>query len=110
VTGPERRSFVDGPGARFVAVLVILVCGAALAYLHREALFSLDETPAAAAGNPQLAACFAERFGAVDKMQAEGIVNEAQYAAFRAHAEAFCQQQFGENTGGSPGAPPGLPR
>jgi hypothetical protein len=110
MTGPERRSPVDGPGARIVAVLVILICVAVLAYLHRETLFSRDETPAAAAGNPRLAACFAERIGAVDIMRAEGIVNEAQYAAFRARAEAFCQQQFGEAAGPLPGIPPGLPR
>ena len=105
---PARRSFADGPGARIAAVLVILACVAALAYLHRETLFVSGESPEAAA-NPELAACLAERVGAVDRMQAEGVVNETQYAAFRARAEAFCRQQFGDNSG-PPGPPPGLPR
>ena len=109
MTRPGRRSLVDGPAPRIVAVLLILISVATLAYLHREALISAGEKPEAAA-NPRLAACLAERVGAVDKMQAEGIVNEAQYAAFRARAEAFCSQQFGENTAAPPGVPSGLPR
>jgi len=109
MTGPGGRSFVDGPGARVAAMLVILVCGAALAYLHREALFASGGKPIVT-GNPRLAACLAERLGAVDRMQAEGIVNEAQYADFRARAEAFCQHEFGGDAGPPPGAVPGPPR
>lgn len=104
--GPSR---LDGPLPRLLALLLILACVAALAYLHREALFPGEEAPLTA-GNPALAACLAERIGAVDRMRAEGIVNEAQYGAFRARAEAFCQQQFGGDAGAPPGAPPGLPR
>jgi len=109
MTAPEKPSFVDGPGARVIAVLVILSCVAILAYLHRETLFPGEQPLAAAAGNPQLAACLTERIGAVDEMKAQGIVNETQYADFRGRAEAFCLAQFGEDAG-PPAAPPGLPR
>lgn len=109
MTGPEARSFADGPVPRIVAVLLIVICVATLVYLHRDTLFGSDSGPEVAA-NPELAACLAERVGAVDKMRADGVVNEVQYDTFRARAEAFCQQQFGENGGGPPGAPPGLPR
>jgi hypothetical protein len=109
MTGPERQSFADGPVARLIAVLVILVCAATLVYLHRETLFHSGGTTETAAGNPELAACLAERLGAVDKMRAEGVINEAQYDVFRSRAEAFCQQQFGDSNG-PPGPPPGLPR
>ncbi|HSM18740.1 MAG TPA: hypothetical protein VK844_00010 [Hyphomicrobiales bacterium] len=102
MTGADRRSFVDGPGARIVALLLIAGCLGVLAYLHRETLFPGEEPQAAAAANPQLAACLAERIGAVDRMKAEGVVNDAQYAAFRARAEAYCEQQFGGGTGPPP--------
>ena len=106
---PPQRSPLDGPAARIAAALVILLCAGALAYLHRETLFPAAK-PAADTSNPQLAACLAERIGAVDKMQSEGILKQDQYAAFRARAEAFCQQQFGDGAGAPPAAPPGLPR
>lgn len=101
----KERGFVDGPGARLVALGVILAASAALAYLHRDTLFPPDATQQTA-GNPQLAACLAQRIGAVDKMKAEGVVSDAQYGAFRARAEAFCLQQFGQKAG-PPGAPGG---
>ena len=102
MTQPRRQSGVDGPVARVIAFLLIAACVATLAYMHREALFFTAEN-SAAAGNPELAACLAERIGAVDKMQADGVVNQGQYDAFRDRAEAFCQQQFGNNSG-PPGA------
>lgn len=104
----QRQSFADGPVPRVAAMLLILICVAVLAYLHRETLFPFGDAPVAA-GDPELLACLAERVGAVDRMQADGVVSEAQYATFRARAEAFCQQQFGGGTGAS-NLPPGLPR
>lgn len=109
MTDPGRRSFADGPVPRIGAVLLIIVSVATLAYMHRETLFASTEAPAASQ-NPQLAACLAERVGAVDKMRAEGVVNEMQYGSFRARAEAYCQQQFGNSGGGPPGMPSGLAR
>lgn len=89
------RHFLDRPVARLLAVGVALLTAALLVWLNRDALFgaSIGADPALA-GNPELAACLSERVGAVDKMRAEGIVNDSQYAAFRSRAEAYCQSQF----------------
>lgn len=85
--------FLDTAKARGVALLVALAAAAALGWINRDAFLGGAEKTAAS-GNPELAACLAERVGAVDTMRSEGIVNDAQYAAFRARAEDFCRAQF----------------
>jgi hypothetical protein len=40
--------------------------------------------------------CLDQRVGDVDKMKAEGIVNDAQYASFRQRAEELCRAQNAE--------------
>ncbi len=85
--------FLDSRRARGLAVLVALLAAATLGWINREALLP-PEAATAAAGNPQLAACLAERVGAVDTMRAEAIINDAQYAAFRTRAEDYCRAQF----------------
>lgn len=91
----DRPKFIDGWGARMIAFLVIISCTASLAYLHRKDLWP-DPVADIADSNPQLASCFEDRFAAVEKMRADGVIGDDQYAVFRARAEAFCQQQFGE--------------
>ncbi len=43
--------------------------------------------------NPELDACLEKRVGDVDGMKEQGILTEAQYAQFRARAEALCNAQ-----------------
>ncbi|WP_420403105.1 hypothetical protein [Nisaea sp.] len=89
-------SFADSWRARAVAGLVLVGALAALAYLHRDDIAGLlGEEPVAAPANGPLAACLAERYGAVDKMREEGIIDEAKHQLFRRRAEAMCQDRFG---------------
>ena len=90
--GEPARHFLDGPGARLVAVGVLLAGLAVLTAFHWEDLFPPPQTEAA--GNPQLAACIAERGSHVDQMVTDGVIDTAQADSFRARAIAFCQQQF----------------
>ena len=87
-----KPHFLDGRGARLAAGGVIVVGLAVLTAFHWEDLFP---PPAAeVAGNPELAACIAERGGHVDKMVADGVIGADQAEGFRARAIAFCEQQF----------------
>ncbi len=88
----QPQHFIDGPGGRLVAACVLVVGIAILVAFHWEDLFPPPE--AEVAGNPELAACIAERAGHVDKMIADGVIDAAQADSFRARAIAFCQQQF----------------
>lgn len=92
--------------ARLTAILIAAAGLALMGWLGRGELsrgsfaFGGGGTPVAgsavdsAPANPQLAACLAERVGAVDKMRQEGIVTPAQYDTFRARAVAFCETEF----------------
>ena len=100
-TKPER-SFLDGPGARVVALLCLLGSASVLAYLHREQLWPAAEAPAQSAEEAAYLACVDERAAHIDKMLKDGVVKEAQASLFRSRAEALCRDQ----TGGSAGPPP----
>lgn len=89
----DQPHFLDTGRARGMAVLVALVAAAALGWINRDALLAADSTTEAS-GNPQLVACLSERVGAVETMRSEGIVNDAQYAAFKTRAEDYCRAQF----------------
>ncbi len=52
-----------------------------------------EQAAAAAETNPALEACLADRVGDVDQMRDEGVIDEAQYAAFRTRAEDLCLAQ-----------------
>lgn len=90
--GNGTRSFIDGPGARIVAVLVLIGVGAVLAAMHWDDVFA-PEGEAGAGLDPAVAACIAERVGHVDRMVADGVVAAAQADSFRARAIQFCEQQ-----------------
>lgn len=96
--------FLESGKARVLAGFVALAGLALLAAYNWELMFPPPPPPeAAVSGPPELIACLKERTGAVDKMLADGVVGQAQYAEFRGRAEAFCIGQFGE---GGPPAPP----
>jgi hypothetical protein len=85
-----RESFLDRPIARVLAAIVFVGCLAALAYLERERLWqSADGT---AADDP-FARCFAERSAQIDRMQADGVIQEAQAELFKTRAEAMCRAE-----------------
>ncbi|WP_428696655.1 hypothetical protein [Stappia sp.] len=104
--GPQARRLtggLDGPLARLLALLVAGGTLGAIVWIGQVGFAGVAMTPFAnslassgglAAANPALAACLAERVGAVDQMQADKVINSAQYEAFRARAESYCQTQF----------------
>ncbi|WP_417768708.1 hypothetical protein [Stappia sp.] len=102
-----RRSTggLDGPAARLLALLVAGGTLGAIVWIGQVGFAGVAMTPFAnslassgglAAANPALAACLAERVGAVDEMRADKVINSGQYEAFRARAESYCQTQFPE--------------
>ena len=102
----DRPAFLDRPAARVVAALVILLCAALLAYIHRDdvgTLAGIDPPERAdTAPDDPAAACIDQRFAEIDGMIADGVVGEEQAAMFRQRAEAMCRATTGD--GGS--APP----
>jgi hypothetical protein len=96
-------SVLDRKAARFVALLVFLVVGATLAWIHRDYL--LPQRQATAAANDPVAKCVAERAADIDKMRQDGVVEADRAILFKSRAEALCQAQFGQGSG-----PPGLPK
>ncbi|MEI2385998.1 hypothetical protein [Breoghania sp. JC706] len=89
-----ERSFLDRPAARLLALIVAALAATALAWINRDAFVSAPVGTTATAGNPDLAACLAERGGAVDRMKQDGVIDARQYNQFRARAEAFCAAQY----------------
>ncbi|MEQ8332494.1 hypothetical protein [Nisaea sp.] len=89
--------FIDSRRARLVAGLVLVVAVSMLVYFHRADLRTLaggraaPETPA----TPELAACLSERYGSVDRMLADGVIDDVKHTLFRQRAAAMCQDRFG---------------
>lgn len=89
--------FIDSRRARLVAGLVLVVAASTLVYIHRADLKALaggSATPEKPA-NPELAACLSERYGAVDRMLADGVIDDVKHTLFRQRAAAMCQDRFG---------------
>lgn len=97
-------SFADSLYARLIALAIAVLIGIILYVYWADdfgALFAEDtaEIPIFAeqapvkSVNAALQSCLDQRVGDVDKMQAEGIINDAQYASFRQRAEALCRAQ-----------------
>jgi hypothetical protein len=91
MAGPDRRSFLDRPAARVVALIVLLLCVASLAYLHRNDIFPKPESVAAAAEGDPAAPCIEERFADIEKMLTDGTIENAQADLFKQRAEAMCR-------------------
>ena len=99
---PEvQKPFLDRPAARLLAVLVILFCGALLAYVHRDDVKSLagnaGEEEAVGASDDPAAPCIEQRFAEIDGMIEEGVVDAEQAALFRQRAEAMCRATEGSD-------------
>ena len=93
-------SALDGLPARFAALGVAVLAALALGYIHRDDLFPSGSAEAIAADPTAL--CIAERSADIDRMVADGIVDEARAALFKSRAEAMCQA----TVGGGNAAPP----
>ena len=86
-----RRSALDGPAARVVALGVFLLAAAALGWFHRDDIFP----PEAALADDPAARCIAERWAGIDAMAAEDIIDAARAKLFKARAQALCRTQAG---------------
>jgi hypothetical protein len=95
----RRRSALDGPLARVVALGVFLLAGAALAWMHRDDLFGPE---AGAPAEDPVALCVAGRWAGIDAMVEDGVVDAARAAQFKARAEALCRAQHGPGAGPPP--------
>ena len=82
---------------------VVLLVVAALAWMHRDDLFP-PEAAAPAVDDP-VARCLAERAADIDRMRADGVIDDSQATLFKSRAAALCQAQAGQG-----GAAPPLPR
>ena len=100
----ETRSFLDTIFARLIALIIAALIGYVLYVYWADdmrdlvsgnppAIPVLSEQAPVQSVNPALQACLDERVGDVDKMKADGIINDAQYASFRDRAEALCRSQ-----------------
>ncbi len=94
MAGPDQRPFLDRPAARGVALTVILLCGACLAYLHRDDLFPTPKDAAPDDGDPA-AACIEERFAGIDGMVTDGTIKISEAELFKQRAEAMCRDTQG---------------
>ena len=94
-----RDSPLDGLAARLAALLVLLLVVACIVWLNRDSLFPSEQAEAPA--DDPVALCLAERAVGIDKMLAEGTIDEGQAELFKSRAEALCQAQVGQS-----GAPP----
>ena len=90
-----RKSALDRPAARLVAVAILAGAAGALVYVHRDDLFPPDAAAVAAPDTPY-ALCVAERHAGIDQMIADGHVDDQKSALFKQRAEALCRAQHPE--------------
>lgn len=102
----DHIAFLDRPAARVVAAVVILLCGALLAYIHRDDLrvagSSADVDGVSGDADDPATPCIQQRFAEIDTMVDEGVADSDQAALFKKRAEAMCRA----TTGDSGQAPP----
>ncbi len=94
MANPVRRSFLDRPIARVIALLIFLACIGAILWFERARLFGLE-----AASDGPFARCYAERSAEIDRMLDEGMIGEEQATLFKQRAEAMCRAEAGGDSG-----------
>ena len=98
-----KPALLDRPATRLSALAVAVLAVLAIVWIGRvgfagvaltpfEHLAATDDT--GSADNPQLAACLKERFGAVEQMRTDAVIDDNQYGAFKARAVSYCQAHF----------------
>ena len=93
---------LNGPAGRLAALGVFALCAGALVYVHRGDIW--PAAPAPKLEDTAFRRCFDDSTAKIGKMQADGLIGEAQARRFRDRAEARCRAQTGGNAG-----PPSLP-
>jgi len=103
----QEKVFLDRPLARWLAALVIVLCGLLLAYVHRDDVREVTGVGLEDAVDDQLddpaASCIEQRFTEIDGMIEEGVVDAEQAGLFKQRAEAMCRATEGD--GGAPPLP-----
>lgn len=89
-----RTGWLDRWPARLAALVILIGCISVLVLIHWSDIFP-SQTERSQADDPA-AACIATRGGEVDRMHADGVIDETQVASFKARAEAFCRAQAGQ--------------
>ncbi len=91
----DRESRLDGQVARLAAGIVALACAGMVAYLNWHAFFPPPKQEADEAKlNPKFVECRDARVADVDKMKADGVINQEQFVQFRERAISTCAGQF----------------
>lgn len=105
----DQRSFLDRPAARELALIIILLCGVCVIYLHRDDFWPHPENAADIAKGGPAAPCIEKRFTDIDNMMADGTIEMAQVQLFKQRAEAMCRETQGGNNPSTPALPGPLP-
>ncbi len=103
MAGSDHRTFLDRPAARIVALIVLLLCAASFAYLHRGSLAPASEETADLAETDSAAACIEMRFADIDQMIEDSVIEDPQAELFKQRAEAMCRDT---KAGDAPSVPP----
>lgn len=83
---------LDRPSARVGAVLVGLAAAALLIFIERDR-FLAAELPEVDPADAAFLACFEQEVATIERMQADGVVDESRATLFRSRAEARCRAQ-----------------
>lgn len=105
MTDAEESSFLDKPVARFLALLILVVCGMSIADLYRRTAAAPPGETIPVANIEAATACLDARHADIDQMVADGTIEEAQATLFKQRAEAMCH----DTTSGGQGSAPPLP-
>jgi hypothetical protein len=98
-------AFLDRPVARLCALVVFVLCGAALVYIHRNDLWPGPKVEAGGGGDP-IALCMRDRLAVIDGQLRDGVLKPEQADLFRTRVDALCQAQ--NRRSGPQGLPPGM--
>jgi len=99
-------AFLDRPAARLWAIVVFVLCAAALLYIHRNDLSPAPKVEAGGGDDP-IALCMRDRLAVIDGQLRDGVLKPEQADLFRTRVDALCQAQ--NRRSGPEGLPPGMP-
>jgi len=106
VAGSTRDgAFLDRPVARLCAIVVFVLCGAALVYIHRNDLWPGPKVEVGG-GDDAITLCMRDRLAVIDGQLRDGVLKPEQADLFRTRVDALCQAQ--NRRGGPEGLPPGM--
>ena len=107
-SGRQTRVSTDGTAgwidrwpARVIALGVVTACAVIILASYWSVIFP-PEVVAGPTDDPA-APCIASRFADVDRMRADGVIDDSQAELFKSRAEALCRDQAGQ--GGAPPPP-----